>query len=240
MKSRLSLIFSIVISLVLPSASQTRRAHVIETGQFHGYEIHARSGERWLGLLVMGRRSVLRYSTIKVHKVFDDITDDSPDQKTGKRVSVNSPRQPLLLTSHTNALTPGPVITAFKLKEGEYSYGLDQFPLNLRLGHRLYVLKVVAPDQNPQPCPSINFPRNARLVLSSGRSQQVLYKLDVCGNDPNWYLVWAGDLDRDGKLDLYVNVTQHYDLSERKLFLSSPARRGKLVREVGSFETGGC
>jgi len=240
MQTKLTLVFSVVISLALPSPSQTRHARVIETGQFHGYEIHARTGERWLGLFVTGRWSVLRYSTIKVTKVFDDITDYGTRQKTGKRVGVNSPRQPLLLASHATVLTPGPVRTAFKMKEGDYSQGLDQFPLTLRLGHRSYVLKVVAPDQKAQPCPDINFPKDARLVLISGRSQQVLYILDVCGNDPNWYLVWAGDLDRDGKLDLYVNVTQHYDLSERKLFLSSPARRGKLVREVGSFDTGGC
>jgi hypothetical protein len=68
----------------------------------------------------------------------------------------------------------------------------------------------------------------------------MLYTLDVCGNDPYWYLLWAGDLDRDGKLDLYLSVTQHYDVAERKLFLSSQARRKKLVREVASFEIGGC
>jgi len=239
MKFRLFLGFSIIMALPLIINSRPR-FRVIEVGQFHGDEIHARSGERWLGLFVSGRRSALRYSTINVTKVFDDITDYGTGQKTGKRVRVNSPRQPLLLASNSTALTPGPLITAFKMKEGDYSYGLDQLPLMLRLGHRSYVLKVVAPDQKAQPCPDINFPRNGRLVLISGHSQQVLYTLDVCGNDPNWYLVWAGDLDRDGKLDLYVNVTQHYDLSERKLFLSSQARRGKLVREVGSFETGGC
>src|SRR5215467_9938662 len=143
MKTRPSLIFSVLIALVFPSASQTRRAHVIETGQFHGDEIHARSGERWLGLFVSRRRSALRYSTINVTKVFDDITDYGTDQKTGKRVRVNSSVQPLLLASHTTALTPGPVITAFKMKEGDYSHGLDRFPLTLRLGQKSYVLKVV-------------------------------------------------------------------------------------------------
>jgi hypothetical protein len=238
---KLSLFLVFLIALAVPSIINPRpKVRVIETGRFHGDEIHAKSGQKWLGLFVDRRRSALRYSTIRVQRVFDEMTDYGSKQKTGKRVSVNSHGRPLLLISHTTALTPGPVITSFKMKEGEYSYGLDQFPLNLRLGHRSYIVKVVGPDQKTQPCPNINFPRNARLVLTSGRSQQVLYTLDVCGNDPNWYLVWAGDLDRDGKLDLYVNVTQHYDISERKLFLSSQARRGRLVREVGSFETGGC
>jgi hypothetical protein len=240
MKTRMGLTSSVVISLALSSVSQTRRAHVIEPGQFHGYEVSARSGQRWLGLFVNGRGSALHYSTIKVQRVFDEITDYGTKQKTGKRVSVNSRSQPLLLVSQTTALTPGPVMTVFNMKEDDFSHGLEKFPATFKLGRRSYVLKVVAPGKNPEPCRFTSFPKNAKLVLISGRSQQVLYTLDVCGNDPNWYLVWAGDLDRDGKLDLYVNVTQHYDFSDRKLFLSSPARRGQLVREVGSFETGGC
>ena len=74
----------------------------------------------------------------------------------------------------------------------------------------------------------------------SGESGQVLYSLQDCGNDPSWRLLWAGDLDRDGKLDLYVSVTQHYNVSERKLFLSSQADEGQLVKEVADFVTSGC
>jgi hypothetical protein len=242
MKGNAISIILLLISLALSSVSQTHasRTHLIEPGQFHGYEVSARSGQRWLGLFVNGRGSVLRYSTIKVKRVFDEITDYGTKQKTGKRVSVNLPGQPLLLISQTTALTPGPVMTVFKMKEDDFSHGLEKFPATFKLGRRLYVLKVVTPGKNPEPCRFTSFPKNAKLVLISGRSQQVLYTLDVCGNDPNWYLVWAGDLDRDGKLDLYVNVTQHYDISERKLFLSSQARRGQLLREMGSFETGGC
>jgi hypothetical protein len=110
----------------------------------------------------------------------------------------------------------------------------------LKLGRRTYVLKVISPDKNPSPCRDQAFPRNAKLVLVTGKSSQTLYTLGDCGNEPYWYLVWAGDLDRDGKLDLYVDVTQHYDVSERRLFLSAPARRGRLVKEVVAFVTGGC
>ncbi len=79
-----------------------------------------------------------------------------------------------------------------------------------------------------------------KLVLVNGESRQVLYSLQEWGSDPTWTLVWAGDLDRDGKLDLYVSVTQHYDVTERKLFLSSPAGEGQLVKEVAEFVTSDC
>ena len=42
----------------------------------------------------------------------------------------------------------------------------------------------------------------------------------------------------DGKLDLYVQVGYHYNSTQRKLFLSSQAKKGKLVREVADWRLG--
>jgi hypothetical protein len=235
-------IFLLVFTLMaLPLMINSRPGiRVIEPGQFHSYEIAAKTGQRWLGLFVNGRRSRLRYSTINVRGVYDDVTDYGAKRKTGKRITVNSDQQPVFLLNNSSTLKPGPVKTVFEMKADEPSQGLEKFPQTLKLGRRSYILKVVSPDKTPVQCLMSDFPKNARLVLASGHAQQVLYTLDVCGNDPIWYLVWAGDIDRDGKLDLYVNVTQHYDYSDRVLLLSSLARKGKLVRDAAIFETGGC
>lgn len=50
---------------------------------------------------------------------------------------------------------------------------------------------------------------------------------------PKQYLLWAGDLDGDGKLDLMVNLSGYY--WETTLFLSSLAQPGKLVGKGGTF-----
>lgn len=233
---------SLLLTSTLPfSQARMRRQHtrLIETGKFHGDEIAARTGQRWLGLYIKGRSAVLRYSRIRVRTVYDDITDYGTKNKTGKQVSVASPREPVFLVNSATMLKPGPAISVFSEKV-DFNKGLERFPVKLRLGNKSYTLKVVSPDKNPASCQSSSFPKNARLVLVSSKTAQTLYTLDDCGNDPSWYLLWAGDLDRDGKLDLYVNVTQHYDFSERKLFLSSRASKGKLVKEVAAFVTGGC
>ena len=231
----------LLLSITFTSSSHTQRqrTRLIETGQFHGDEIAARSGQRWLGLYINGRGAVLRYSRLRVRTVYDDITDYGSKNKTGKQVSVASPREPVFLVNSATVLKPGPAISVFSEKV-DFNKGLERFPVKLRLGNKSYTLKVVSPDKNPATCQSSSFPKNARLVLVSGKTVQTLYTLDDCGNDPSWYLLWAGDVDRDGKLDLYVNVTQHYDISERKLFLSSQASKGKLVKEVATFVTGGC
>ena len=235
--------FLLSLLLVSPLAagrSLRQRPLLIETGQFHGDEITAHRGQVWLGLYVNGREAVLRYSKIQVRTVFDDVTDYGTKRKTGKSVSVRGPHKPVLLMRPGMGLVPGSVISVFNQKKLNFGRTLEKFPVRLKLGQRSYVLKVVSPDKNPSPCREQAFPRNAKLVLVTGKSSQTLYTLGDCGNDPYWYLVWAGDLDRDGKLDLYVNVTQHYDVSERKLFLSARARKGRLVKEVAAFVTGGC
>lgn len=49
-------------------------------------------------------------------------------------------------------------------------------------------------------------------------------------------LVWAGDLDRDGKIDLLLNdVDNSYLIYNWVLFLSTEASRGQLVGRVASF-----
>lgn len=212
---------------------------LIEPGQFHGDEITARRRQFWLGLFVNGRNAFLRYSKIRVRTVFDDITDYGTRKKTGKSVSINGRRKPVFLLRGVIGLSPGPVTSVFQ-QTMNFEQTLAKVPVRLKLGKRSYVLKVISPDKDPTPCRDQAYPRNARLVLVSGKSSQTLYTLDDCGNDPSWCLLWAGDLDRDGKLDLYVNVTQHYDISERRLFLSSRARRGRLVRHAAAFVTGGC
>ncbi|MBD2305515.1 hypothetical protein H6G17_08305 [Chroococcidiopsis sp. FACHB-1243] len=51
---------------------------------------------------------------------------------------------------------------------------------------------------------------------------------------------WAGDLDRDGKLDLLIELASHANISSLILFLSSPAKEHKLLEPVAQFVTQGC
>ena len=60
------------------------------------------------------------------------------------------------------------------------------------------------------------------------------------GDDASPVLLFAGDLDRDGKLDLIFNTTDHYNVSRPTLFLSSQAKSGELLGEVAHYESVGC
>ena len=80
------------------------------------------------------------------------------------------------------------------------------------------------------------------LFLETAKTSQIVHfiyymeKGDYVGN-----LYWVGDLDRDGKLDLYMdfwNYEKGYYSSG--LFISSEAKKGSLVKKYKYLGFGGC
>jgi hypothetical protein len=76
------------------------------------------------------------------------------------------------------------------------------------------------------------------VVVTDGHQSQVLYSVDGFADEPHFEIVWAGDLDRDGKLDLIVNLERKYSWHPFRLLLSSKAVGAELVGQAAIFETG--
>jgi hypothetical protein len=81
---------------------------------------------------------------------------------------------------------------------------------------------------------------NYRLVLSSGETDQRVAQLNVVSMDGPPTVVWAGDLDRDGRLDLLADLTTDYVGHEYVLYVSSLASAGNLVAEGTRLGVPGC
>jgi hypothetical protein len=79
---------------------------------------------------------------------------------------------------------------------------------------------------------------DAKVILTEGQQTQVLYSADGFADDPHFQIIWAGDLDRDGKLDLVVNLHRKYSWHPYQLLLSSRAAPGELVGQAAVFVTG--
>ncbi len=80
---------------------------------------------------------------------------------------------------------------------------------------------------------------DALITLSHRNTRQKLYEPGQSGfacDEPHFDILWAGDLDRDGKLDLLVTFSSKYSYYPRQLFLSSSSRPEDLVSEVARYE----
>jgi hypothetical protein len=233
------LLLSILAGQVFVQNAKTGKILLVETGEgFHGDEVKARNGEKWLGLYVTKRGAFLAESTLTVRRVVDPVIDEDERKPTGKSVSVDRREKPVFLVKNAVMLKQGQATTIYHGGREEPSSLTSKSLVTLKLGGQTYQLKVVSPKRLLPEAEGL-LPADAKLTLTSGSSTQTLYSLNNSSEDASWRLLWAGDLDGDGKLDLYLSV-DGYNFEERWLFLSSQAGPGQLVKGVAKFTTTGC
>ncbi len=128
-----------------------------------------------------------------------------------------SPR--ILLSSSSPVFTSGPVLTAIDFL----------LPLPLETSFILSTSDVEASE--------IEATEEGLLISASGIQQHITDTYPGDGPEgPFLELIWAGDLDRDGRMDLLLNdVKNSYLIYNWVLYLSSEASRGQLVGRVASF-----
>lgn len=230
---RASLVFwaALVLGASISSsvAGDRKSAALVEVGSFHGNEVSARDGDLWTGLFPQSDGSFawqqVRIATRTSH---DDVVDEE-GQNTGKTVSVPAGK-PLLLVQGLPELLGNKVKPIFSGERELYNGDV----IDLRLGQNRYQLRILNPRTSQK-----QIAAGSELHLLIGSREQQLFAIAEA-DEPTWTLLGAGDLDGDGKLDLYLNLSSHYNVSRHVLFLSSRAESGKLVREVAAFTTTGC
>jgi hypothetical protein len=230
---------SVLAGQVFVQSARADKISLVETGEgFHGDEVKARNGEKWLGLYVTRRGAFLAESTLTVRRVIDPVIDEDERKPTGKSVNVDRSEKPVFLVKNAVMLKQGQATTVYHGGlEKAHSFG-SKSPVTLKLGGQTYQLKVVSPKRLLPEAEGL-LPADAKLTLTSGSSTQTLYSLNDKSESAGWYLLWAGDLDGDGKLDLYLSL-DGYNFEERWLFLSSQAGPGQLVKGVAKFHLTGC
>ena len=106
---------------------------------------------------------------------------------------------------------------------------LSSGSLDVSLGKARYQIRVEARDPAAA---------DAKVILAHAGRTQVLYSAGEFPDEPHYRVIWAGDLDRDGKLDLVVNLHGKYSWHPYRLLLSTRATGKDLVGEGAIFETG--
>ena len=214
-------------ALFAPPSEQHR---LIEAGTFHAGEVADTDAGPWLGLFVEGQRYAWRDAVVDIKAVRDDSVD-AKDQRTGREVSVRGGGNPLFLVRGGEDLRVAFVDGFPDLELRELRNG-DQ--LKLTLGSQEFLVNVTNPRRHGDADMA-----GSSLELQSNGVTQLLYSAPENANEPVWEILWAGDLDVDGKLDLYVQLGADSTVSERILFVSTKAASGQLVGEFAVFRTKG-
>lgn len=175
----------------------------------------------WLGLFQDGAGYAWRSTQVHVQWAPNLLAEDRNTRWTSKTIRVSGGERPVVLVRGLPELAKVSVHVAqfARWKPSDLSPG----ELKVRLADSLYTVKMLAPPESKG---------KASILLASGGRQQLIDRIDSTEKD--WHVVWAGDLDGDGKLDLLVSAEDGEGRSHLNLMLSTYAKGGEMVHTVAS------
>ena len=224
---RLTLLATLTVAFCLSAQERTAPQTLLEPGDTFFGDFTQESG-RWLALVRRGDHYEWKFAKVNVSPT--EAPEGYSDEIQAWRISSDVPsKEVLFFAKGLDYLSSKKVVhlaaTADPLVNGK--------PVQLQFGRRRYEVLVSTGEEGGL--------QRSRVRLRSGNREQVLISVGGDAIDLNWSLLWAGDLDGDQKLDLYMNLATHYALTEKVLFLSSRARGSEIVGRAGSFATNcGC
>ncbi|SFG85638.1 hypothetical protein SAMN05518865_12087 [Duganella sp. CF458] len=191
----------------------------------------------WLGLFCQKLECELLPAEVDIS--IDTAKDILEQDEELDRVTVQG--KPLAVFANV-PLKPGKVVTWHAMNDAQY-FGSPQFEKLRKLG------KWSMP-WGTQPM-ALSWVKTAeerkRYHLSDGTSKQFLFAVNASGEyggDTTPVVYWAGDLDGDGKLDLLMGIPDESCAYDERLYLSSGAAEGILLRKAahtqGSQAACGC
>ncbi len=173
----------------------------------------------WLGVFETDSGSELRYVDLQLP--WQDFEPDEGERPPGRRVTLPAETEsPLFLVwSASRVFTEGPVTTFI-------------YSTSTRLS-RLSSIFLNTPGLAKA---TLYTSTEGLFLSSSGILQHITDTFPTIDGNSTLGIVWAGDLDRDGKLDLIIDdVDFWYDIYNWNLYLSTEALPEQLLGWVASF-----
>lgn len=225
-----------------------RMIDILDDGIFRRSEIVAKDGERWMVLTENGGELSFISRTAKVRQLR---SVSWPGEERDAKLSFDHSGKPFFAIKNLNAVKKGPVTTLFHLKRWAEKEGgssdfveiSDGFRREYTLGNETYILRTsygLTSDGT----------KAAVLVLESGGKIQILKQIQYVTPDRKrpyegerniiGSLLWVGDMDGDGELDLYFDEFNEKGFTYTELHISSQAADGKLVGFAADFGMAGC
>jgi hypothetical protein len=197
---------------------------ILAPGEYHDGEAPKVPGIGWLALQMRDGRWQLVPTELKSERVKDLLLDEG-EQKTG--IKITSLHQDAIAYLRLPVIKPGAVNAAsvwFK-KDAPHNIAAKQKPLRINFNRQRYELAATS----------------SYAYIKKGAHSTLLeeFRGGEGGELNKLELVWAGDLDQDGRLDL-ITLKSGYNTSALCLHLSSKATENHVVELVDCHSSTGC
>lgn len=219
-----------------------RLIDVGNNGIFRRSEVIAKNGENWLVLDLIGEKMVVRSKPAKVKNLR---SVSWPGDELDAKLSFENVALPTLAFRNIRGVKAGSINTLFFDRAHFDDLDEDVIPSNEEMSDgyiRHFDLNGTRYTLRTSTALSDGESKMSVLVLESETSKQILRstRYNAEGGNIIGKLIWAGDLDNDGKLDLYFDRFNEVGAFSGMLFLSSHAKKNDLVDLVAVFSTQGC
>lgn len=240
-----SILYLVVVNLIFYSAlvgiEQGRDYRIVVTGCYHGFEIEPIDNKDWYGLFKTDSGYVVESVNVLTEACRDVVLDNQGDT-TGVSLSIVHALKPIILIQSFKKLNTGFVPTTFSersfLEPGKQVFlgGLER-----RDYYSMFALGEITDEGFREPGDLLIL--NYSLMLygrTNETKKQIIVEFDRSSYDGLPSVLWSGDLDRDGKMDLLLDIRNHYNVTHYALYLSSEADDNNLVKLVAELFLRGC
>lgn len=186
--------------------------------------------QNWIDLYEENGEYFLGKADYEIEKGFDECSGDSTKTINSKRKSLIFMNDPGLKLEKIKSLK----ITKDKIWPKESSgFSFNNVKYNLRgEGKVLSTSEGTTDDGKPDVFKEV---KNYKLFLSGENGVEKLLLQQENFNDTFVKLLFAGDIDGDGKLDFIFNANRDYEENRVILFLSSKAENGASVKKIAEI-----
>lgn len=212
---------------------------VLESGaKYRKSEVVAKTGETWLTLFEQNGKYELKNAKAKVKQLR---TTSYVGDENDAALSFDKKGTAVFAIKGLPKLKPGKITTLYHAptwdeisrRNLDINYMGENYKRDFELDGTWYTLRVANGRTEDGTKARV-------LVLEHEGSHQILRRIYHDGYMPIGRLLWVGDLDRDGKLDLYFDEFNEKGYFSVELFLSSEAEPNELVRAAAGFFLAGC
>ena len=234
----------LIIAAMFSQLSLAGDIEMVVTGYYPANNIISESGDNWYGLYKDGDSYQLLKTSVKIIPCEKKIAPGTPF----KCVSVESEESPLFLVKGIDSVKAGD-IQSVEVQRGTLYPGQHRMIEKVTDDDQRHVIAAQGTATYTEEHNGKVYCRNSGnplfsdykilLMRDNQKYAQELISHKRMGPDRTPSVIWAGDIDGDGKLDLFMNLTWHYAMNHYALFLSSMAENGEYVKKVAELKSSG-